>query len=77
LTCGDPARVLRISSLLDDFTEISFNREYRIHLDYLKDNPKVVSSMAIGCPSTDIGVEEFKQLGVNTFIRVGISGILS
>jgi uridine phosphorylase len=77
LTCGDPARVPRISSLLKKFREISFNREYRVHLGYLKDNPIVVSSMGIGCPSTAIGIEEFEQLGVKTFIRVGTSGILS
>ncbi len=77
LTCGDPARVLKISSLLQDYKEISFNREYRIHVGYLKDEPIIVSSMGIGCPSTAIGIEEFGQLGVKTFIRVGTSGIIS
>ncbi len=77
LICGDPGRVPRISSLLNSAKEISFNREYRIHLGYLNDNPILVSSMGIGCPSTAIGIEEFGQLGVNTFIRVGTSGIIS
>lgn len=74
--CGDPGRVPRISSLLKDAKEISFNREYRIHLGYLN-VPVLVSSMGIGCPSTAIGIEEFGQLGVSTFIRVGTSGIIS
>ncbi len=77
LICGDPGRVPRISALLDDSKEISFNREYRVHLGYLNDQPLIVSSMGIGCPSTAIGVEEFGQLGVTTIIRVGTSGILS
>ncbi|UCE13451.1 MAG: nucleoside phosphorylase [Candidatus Heimdallarchaeota archaeon] len=77
LICGDPARVPRISTLLKDSEEISFNREFRVHLGYLKDQPIVVSSMGIGCPSTAIGIEEFGQIGVHTIIRVGTSGILS
>jgi uridine phosphorylase len=77
LICGDPGRVTKISSLLHDSREISFNREYKIHLGYIDDQPVVVSSMGIGCPSTAIGVEEFGQLGVNTIIRVGTSGIIS
>jgi uridine phosphorylase len=77
LICGDPGRVPRISSLLKDAKEISFNRAYRIHFGYLSETPVLVSSMGIGCPSTAIGIEEFGQLGVHTFIRVGTSGIIS
>ncbi|MHA2226196.1 MAG: nucleoside phosphorylase [Candidatus Hodarchaeales archaeon] len=77
LICGDPARVPKISDFLDNTKEISFNREYRVHLGYLNDQPVIVSSMGIGCPSTAIGIEEFGQLGVKTIIRVGTSGILS
>lgn len=77
LICGDPGRVPKISALLKDSNEISFNREYRVHLGYVSNFPIIISSMGIGGPSTAIGVEEFGQLGVNTFIRVGTSGILS
>lgn len=77
LICGDPARVPKISTNLNDSREISFNREYRVHLGYLNDSPVIVSSMGIGCPSTAIGIEEFGKLGVDTFLRVGTSGILS
>ncbi len=77
LICGDPGRVHRISSLLDNPREISFNREYRIHIGYLNNTPILVSSCGIGAPSTAIGIEEFGKLGVKTIIRVGTSGILS
>ncbi|MFX0049958.1 MAG: nucleoside phosphorylase [Candidatus Hermodarchaeota archaeon] len=77
LICGDPGRVPRISALMEDSKELSFNREYKVHLGYISNFPVVISSMGIGGPSTAIGVEEFGQLGVNTFIRVGTSGILS
>ena len=77
IICGDPGRVSRISSLLKDPREISYNREYRIHLGYLNDRPVLVSSCGIGAPSTAIGIEEFGILGVRNIIRVGTSGILS
>ena len=77
IICGDPGRVPRISSLMKDSREISFNREYRIHLGYIDDKPVLVASCGIGAPSTAIGIEEFGILGVNTIIRVGTSGILS
>lgn len=77
IICGDPGRVPRISAQLKDPHEISFNREYRVHLGYLNNTPILVSSCGIGAPSTAIGIEEFGKLGVNTIIRVGTSGILS
>ncbi|MHA2175560.1 MAG: nucleoside phosphorylase [Candidatus Hodarchaeales archaeon] len=79
IICGDPGRVPRISKHLKNPREISFNREYLIHLGYLgeEDRPVVVSSCGIGSPSTAIGIEEFGLIGVDTIIRVGTSGILS
>jgi uridine phosphorylase len=77
IICGDPSRVPRISENLQDSRELSFNREYRIHLGYLENQPILVSSCGIGAPSTAIGIEEFGILGVDTIIRVGTSGILS
>jgi len=77
IICGDPGRVPRISKYLKDSEDLSFNREYRIHLGYIESTPVIVSSMGIGAPSTAIGIEEFGFLGVKTFIRVGTSGILS
>ncbi|MHA2318908.1 MAG: phosphorylase family protein, partial [Candidatus Hodarchaeales archaeon] len=74
IICGDPGRVSRISSLLKDPREISYNREYRIHLGYINDLPVLVSSCGIGAPSTAIGIEEFGILGVRNIIRVGTSG---
>ena len=77
IICGDPGRVPNISKLLKESRELSFNREYKIHLGYLNDQPILVSSCGIGAPSTAIGIEEFGILGVHTIIRVGTSGILS
>ncbi|MHA2291139.1 MAG: nucleoside phosphorylase [Candidatus Hodarchaeales archaeon] len=77
LTCGDPGRVPHISKFLENSREITFNREFKVHLGYINNHPITVSSMGIGCPSNAIGMEEFGQLGVDTFIRVGTSGIIS
>jgi uridine phosphorylase len=73
---GDPARVPRIASELDDARPLASAREFNSMLGYLGTSPVVVCSTGIGGPSTSIAVEELAQLGVRTFLRVGTTGAI-
>ncbi|MFX0122452.1 MAG: nucleoside phosphorylase [Candidatus Hodarchaeota archaeon] len=74
---GDPARTEAIAEHLKDSQELTFNREYRTFLAYIKESPVVIASMGIGGPSTAVGLEEFGKCKITTIIRVGTSGILN
>ena len=71
---GDPERVARIASLLEDPVALAAHREFTSWLGFLGNSPVVVCSTGIGGPSTSIAVEELAQLGVRTFLRVGTTG---
>ncbi len=71
---GDPGRVLRMAKLLDEFREISFNREYRVVTGKYKNTPVTICSTGIGGPATAIAMEELINLGAKVFIRVGSCG---
>lgn len=71
---GDPGRVEKIASFLENPKEITFNREYKTMEGYLCGEKVLVTSTGIGGPSTAICVEELAKIGVDTFIRVGICG---
>ena len=71
---GDPGRVPLIAAYLDDASEVSFNREYRIYTGSLDGVAVSVCSTGIGCPSTAIAIEELVRCGADTFVRVGTSG---
>jgi uridine phosphorylase len=71
---GDPARVARIASMLDEPIALAVRREFTSWLGLLDGTPVVVCSTGIGGPSTSIAVEELAQLGVRTFLRVGTTG---
>lgn len=71
---GDPGRVLRIANLLDDYKEISFNREYRVVTGRYRNKKITICSTGIGGPSTAIAMEELISLGAKYFIRVGSCG---
>lgn len=73
---GDPGRVTRIASLLDDPIGLATNREFTSWLGFADGSPVVVCSTGIGGPSTSIAVEELAQLGVRTFLRVGTTGAI-
>ncbi len=73
---GDPNRVERIASFLDEAEKVS---EYRGFVTYTgKVGGVCVSacSTGIGCPSAAIVVEELSRIGADTFIRVGTTGSL-
>lgn len=71
---GDPGRVLRMAELLDEFKEISFNREYRLVTGKYQGVPISICSTGIGGPAAAIAIEELIHLGAKVFIRVGSCG---
>lgn len=71
---GDPGRVEKIASFLDNPKEVTFNREYKTIEGFLCGEKVLVTSTGIGGPSTAICVEELAKIGVDTFIRVGTCG---
>ncbi len=71
---GDPGRVPKIAQCLKNPKEISVNREYTSYLGELEGEKILVMSTGMGGPSTAIAVEELKQIGIETLIRVGTSG---
>lgn len=73
---GDPERVSRVKDFLDDPMELAYNREYRSVKGSYKGADVLVVSTGIGGPSASIALEELKQIGVHTLIRIGSSGAL-
>lgn len=73
---GDPARVERIASVMDDAVFLAANREYTSFRATVDGAPVIVCSTGIGGPSTSIAVEELGQLGVREFLRIGTTGAI-
>jgi len=77
---GDPGRVEKIASYLENPRFFHQNREYTTWLGELappKGGPNktvMVMSTGMGGPSTAIAVEELFKTGVKNFIRVGTCG---
>jgi len=73
---GDPARVDRVKQFLDDPVDIAFNREYKSCRGSYKGVRVLVMSTGIGGPSAGIAVEELRNIGVETLVRIGSCGAL-
>jgi uridine phosphorylase len=71
LLSGDPARVERLSALLDAPHLISRSREYSVLTGRYQGVPVSAISGGIGAPSTAIVIEELVQLGVRSVVRIG------
>lgn len=71
---GDPGRVGKIASYLDEAIYLGENREYKSYLGKIKDTNVLVISTGMGGPAMAICVEELKMIGIETLIRVGTSG---
>ena len=71
---GDPGRTDLIAEYLDKPEYIGMNREYKSYTGYIEDEKVIVISTGMGGPSTAIAVEELKQIGVGTLIRIGSCG---
>ena len=77
---GDPGRVEKIASYLDNPRFFCQNREYTTWLGELASSKKgdsktvMVISTGMGGPSTAIAIEELFATGVKNFIRIGTCG---
>jgi uridine phosphorylase len=77
---GDPGRVEKIASCLENPRFYHQNREYTTWLGELSPSGKgssktvMVISTGMGGPSTAIAVEELYKTGLRNFIRVGTCG---
>lgn len=71
---GDPGRVEKIASYLDEPRFLCQSREYTTWIGKLMGEPVIVMSTGMGGPSAAIAIEELYRTGVNTFIRVGTCG---
>jgi len=74
---GDPKRIDHIKTFLTDAKELAYNREIRSVSGYYKGVKVLAVSTGMGGASTGIVVEELKNIGVDTFIRIGSCGALS
>ena len=73
---GDSGRVERIRRFLQNSKEIAFNREFKTVSGYYHGVKLLVTSTGIGGPSLGIAVEELRNIGVKTLIRIGSCGAL-
>lgn len=71
---GDPQRVLRVASYLDEWREVGYNREFRTITGTYKGMPITVTSTGIGGASAAIALEELIACGAKNFIRIGSAG---
>ncbi|WP_375749154.1 nucleoside phosphorylase [Vibrio sp. HN007] len=76
IVCGEPDRVNRIASLLEDSELIAENREYRLINGTYKGQKFTICSTGIGAPSMIIALEELRSCGAKYIIRVGSAGAL-
>lgn len=73
---GDPKRVDVIAKYLDNVKELTFNREYRSIIGTYKGMPVIGISTGMGGSSVAIAVEELKNIGVHTMMRIGSAGAM-
>ena len=71
LLTGDPGRVERIVSLMDDGETIAQNREFVVATGSVDGLRFTAISSGIGAPSAAIALEEAAQLGAKAVVRVG------
>ncbi|MCL2765398.1 MAG: uridine phosphorylase [Treponema sp.] len=71
---GDPKRVEKIASFLENPRFLNQNREYTSWLGELSGKKVMVISTGMGGPSTAIAIEELYVTGVRNFIRIGTCG---
>lgn len=73
---GDPKRVDVIAQCLENVEELTFNREYRSIVGTYKGMRVIGISTGMGGSSVAIAVEELKNIGVHTMMRIGSAGAL-
>ena len=73
---GDPKRVDVIAKYLDNVKELTFNREYRSIIGTYKGMKVIGISTGMGGSAVAIAIEELKNIGVHTMMRIGSAGAL-
>jgi uridine phosphorylase len=73
---GDPNRVKKIASYLDEAVEVANYRGYVTYSGKKEKTEISICNSGIGCPSAAIAMEELMKIGADTFIRVGTTGAL-
>lgn len=68
---GDPRRVEKIITHLDDVEKVSVSREFHTYTGVYKGVKVVVSSTGIGGPSAAIALEELYEAGIKVAVRLG------
>lgn len=71
---GDPARVEKIASYLENPVYVATKREYKSFIGELAGQNVLVMSTGMGGPSTAIALEELKLIGIENVLRIGTSG---
>ena len=71
---GDPGRCEKIAAYFDHPVLVAQNREYTTYTGTLLGQKVSVTSTGIGGPSASIAMEELKEVGADTFLRVGTCG---
>ncbi|WP_166347443.1 nucleoside phosphorylase [Phytoactinopolyspora limicola] len=70
---SDPAHSQMIAAHLKNAELVAQNREFESWRGYLAGEPVLVTSTGVGGPSTALAVEELRAVGVDTFVRLGVS----
>lgn len=68
---GDPRRVEKIITLMEDVKQVSINREYHTYTGFYKGVRITVTSTGIGGPSAAIALEEMYECGMEVAVRLG------
>lgn len=73
---GDPKRVDRVASFLDNVREIAYNREFKTIIGEYKGVEITITSTGIGGASAAIALEELIACGGKYFVRIGSAGAI-
>lgn len=74
ITCGDPARVEILSSVLTDAKVVNTYRGFKVITGFYKSTRVTLANHGIGGPSAAMVFEELKALGAKRIIRFGTAG---
>lgn len=68
---GSPERAQMLAGYLENVKDVAYFREYHTFTGMLDGVPVSVTSSGMGGPSVAIAVEELKECGAHTIVRVG------
>lgn len=74
---GDTDRPLRIGKHLENAKELAYHREYRTVSGNYKGLEVAATSTGIGCPPSEIAINELYKVGIKTIVRVGSAASIS